>query len=141
MKAVLDSNIAIKWLIDEDLSEKARAIRDEFAGGIHDFLAPEVFLVEVAHAITRAQRQGRLLSREVRLLMDDLLTTLPRFHHNSPLLAQALEISLQERHGIYDCLYVALVEREKCTLLTADDRLAQNLRPTFPFIKTLAECP
>jgi predicted nucleic acid-binding protein len=38
------------------------------------------------------------------------------------------------RIGVYDCIYVALAEREGCQLITADDRLVNNLQPTFPFI-------
>ena len=42
------------------------------------------------------------------------------------------------RIGVYDCLYVALAERRKCKLVTADDRLVNNLRPHFSFIVALA---
>jgi predicted nucleic acid-binding protein len=48
---------------------------------------------------------------------------------------------LQARHGVYDCLYVALAEREACALLTADAKLFNNLQPTFPFITSLASLP
>lgn len=141
MRAVLDANIAIKWLIDEDLSDKARVLRDEFSGHLHDLLAPDVFLVEAAHALTRAQRQGKITAAEVRRFMADLLTSLPQLHPYAPLLARAIEISLQARHNVYDCLYVALAEREGCTLLTADDKLVGKLQPTFPFITPLASLP
>ncbi len=141
MRAVLDSNIAVKWLIDEDLSEKARAIREEFARGFHELLSPDIFLIEAAHALTRAQRQGRVTPVEVRLFMDDLLTTLPQFHCSPQLLARALEISVQFRHGIYDCLYVALAEREDCVLVTADLKLIGNLGRAFTFIMPLGSMP
>jgi predicted nucleic acid-binding protein len=45
------------------------------------------------------------------------------------------------RVGIYDCLYVALAERETCELITADDKLVKNLQPLFPFIVALAALP
>jgi predicted nucleic acid-binding protein len=76
MRYVLDSNGAVKWVLEENLSDKARRIRDEFAQGVHELLAPDVFLAEVAHALTRAQRQGRITPLEVDLFMADLLTTL-----------------------------------------------------------------
>ncbi len=44
-----------------------------------------------------------------------------------------LQISSAARIGVYDCLYVALAEREKCELVTADDKLIKNLQPSFPF--------
>ena len=45
------------------------------------------------------------------------------------------------RVALYDCLYVALAEREHCELVTADARLLNNLRPHFPFILDLASLP
>jgi predicted nucleic acid-binding protein len=39
------------------------------------------------------------------------------------LLPRAMHISSQQRIGVYDCLYVALAEREKCKVLTADQRV------------------
>ncbi len=42
---------------------------------------------------------------------------------------------------MYDCLYVALAEREACELVTAADRLVKRLKPTFPFITPLSSLP
>jgi predicted nucleic acid-binding protein len=38
-------------------------------------------------------------------------------------------------------LYVALAEREGCELLTADQRMVNNLQSSFPFIRLLASLP
>jgi len=141
MKFVLDSNIGVKWLLQEDQSDKARVVRDGYSRGLHELLAPDIFTVECAHALTRAHRQGRVSTAEVNAFMADLLTTLPQFHPHQPLLPRAIEISLQVRHGVYDCLYIALAEREGCELLTADTKVLLNLRGTFPFIIDLASLP
>jgi predicted nucleic acid-binding protein len=45
------------------------------------------------------------------------------------------------RHGVYDCLYVALAEREGIPLVTTDQRLLNNLGPSFPFLVDLASLP
>ena len=58
-----------------------------------------------------------------------------------PLMDRALEISIAKRHNFYDCLYVALAERERCELLTADTKLITNLQASFPFITSLATLP
>ncbi len=58
MRCVLDSNIGVKWLLQEDQSVKARIIRDEFVRSRHELLAPDIFTLECAHALTRAQRRG-----------------------------------------------------------------------------------
>jgi predicted nucleic acid-binding protein len=51
------------------------------------------------------------------------------------------EISSQFRGGLYDCLYVALAEREACQLVTDDQKLMANLTSHFPFIIPLASLP
>jgi len=58
-----------------------------------------------------------------------------------PLLGRAVEISSKTRSGLYDCLYVALAEREVCKLVTDDQKLLANLKPLFPFIVPLASLP
>jgi predicted nucleic acid-binding protein len=141
MRCVLDSNVGIKWLLQEDLSDKARVVRDEFLLGRHELLAPDIFMVEAAHAVTRAQRQGRVLPNEVKVFIDDLIATAPDFHPHAPLLSRAIEISVQARHNVYDCLYVALAEREGCELLTADQKMINNLQGAFPLIVALASLP
>jgi predicted nucleic acid-binding protein len=62
-------------------------------------------------------------------------------HPYLPLLRRAFEIASQMRVGVYDCLYVALAEREACACVTADDRLVRNLQPTFPFVVSLGSLP
>ena len=45
------------------------------------------------------------------------------------------------RCGVYDCLYVALAEKEGCELVTADDKLVKTLKKKFPLILELASLP
>jgi hypothetical protein len=58
MKYVLDSNVVLKWVLPEADSDKAIRIRDEFGQGIHQLLGPDVFPIEVAHSLARAERRG-----------------------------------------------------------------------------------
>jgi predicted nucleic acid-binding protein len=46
-------------------------------------------------------------------------------------------VAIKMRIGVYNCLYVALAEREGCALLTADDRLARALGQSHPFFVLL----
>ena len=60
MKYVLDSSVAAKWVLPEVDSDKALRLRDEYLAQIHKILSPDVFPIELAHALTRSERQGRL---------------------------------------------------------------------------------
>ncbi len=141
MKYILDSSVAIKWVLPEAHSDKADTLRADLLGAIHELLSPDVFPIEVAHALTRAERQGRIAVGKAKDLIADILTTAPQFHPYQPLLDRAVEISSKMRIGVYDCLYVALAEQEQCEFVTADDRLVNNMQKDFPFVIHLATFP
>jgi predicted nucleic acid-binding protein len=124
-----------------DRHAQARELRDDYQKATHELLAPDIFPVEVTHALTRAERQGRITPTEGATILKDTLKTLPQMHPYLPLLPRAYEISSALRVGVYDCLYVALAEREKCELVTSDDKLIKKLQPAFPFIVALSSLP
>jgi len=126
MKLVLDSSVVVKWAIPEVDSDKAIGLRDEFVQGVHDVIAPDFAPIEIAHSLTRAHRQGRIAAEQVEQFLLDLMHTLPELLPWFPLLPDAVSLSLQKRIGIYDCLYIALAEREQCKVVTADERLVSH---------------
>ncbi len=140
MKYVIDASVGGRSVLPEAHSDKAIRLLDDFRQGVHDLIAPDFYPVEVAHAITRAERQGRLTQAQGAAALRDILTLLPRLEPSLPLLPRAYAISSAFRKGVYDCVYLALAEREGCELLTADARLA-SLKPTFPFITELGSLP
>lgn len=140
MKYVMDASTGMKWLIDEPDSDKARQLRTEYRIGIHELLAPELFSIEIANALVMAERRSRIPAGDGTILLADLLTTLPLLRPaRIRLLSRAYEIADRTGTTVYDCLYIALAERENCELVTADDKLVNNLQPQFPFIVRLAD--
>jgi predicted nucleic acid-binding protein len=95
----------------------------------------------VGHSLTRAERQGRITLGEAIRLWSDVMTTPPRLIPSLPFTHRAILFSSQTRASVFDCLYVALAEREGCELISADDRLVNNLRPQFPFVRHLSSMP
>jgi predicted nucleic acid-binding protein len=141
MKYVLDSSIGFKWLVIEPLTIEARRLRDQYRNAIHELIAPDIYSVEVAHGLTRAERQGRITPQEGAAFLLDLLATLPVLDPSLPLLPKAYAISSQLRIGVYDCLYIALAERATCEFVTADDKLIRMAGPHYPFIIPLSSLP
>jgi predicted nucleic acid-binding protein len=141
MRYVLDSNVALKVVLPEVDSSRAIRLLAEHASGLHELIAPTFFTSEVANALVSAERQGRLSPGESMLRLQDVLLNAPQFVATDSLLVRAMAMALATRHAVYDCLYVALAERESCDLVTADDKLVKALRPTFPFITLLAALP
>jgi predicted nucleic acid-binding protein len=139
MKYVLDVNVALKWVLNEADSPKARRLRDDWRAQVHELIAPDVFPFKAAHALARAER--RRLIADAAQFWGEIMADRPQLVPSLPLAHRALSISRRARIGFYDCLYVALAEREGCDLVTADTRMSATLRPTFPFIVELASLP
>ena len=123
MRFVLDASVAVKWVLPEPDSQKALSLRSDLQTQVHEFIAPDTFPVEVAHALTRVERRGTLQQQEAVLKLADVLGTALQFVPYFLLLTRAVELSSRHRIGVYDCLYLALADQEQCALVTADQRL------------------
>ena len=120
----------MKWVLPEADSDKAIRLQEDFENKIHELLSPDTFPVEIAHALTRAERRGLIQPPESLRRFQLVARTLPILHPYLALLPRAIELSSSQRIGVYDCLYVALAEREQCKVVSADQRLVN----TFPSI-------
>ena len=138
MRYVLDASVALCWGLPRPLSAKALRLRDDYRANIHEVIAPANFPHEVANGLTKAERQRLIPVGDARKLIEDVLRTAPVMHATGPLFYRAVDISSQTRSAYYDCLYVALAEREGCELVTADERLRNSLGQQFPFVIPLS---
>lgn len=138
---VIDSSVGLKWAVSEVDSDKSLHLLTEYSSAIHTLLAPDLFPIEIANALASAEKSSRIQPGEAVRFLTDILNNAPVIHEAIPLLRRALEISLPTRQSVYDCLYIALAEREGCEFITADDKLARTLQLQFPFIKSLASFP
>lgn len=125
IRYVLDASVAIKWVLREDLSEKAIRLRDDYADGRSILIAPDIFPAEVGHALLFAERGGRIANSQA--LLADVVSTCPILYTTRPLLPDVATLVAVARISLYDALYVALAEREGCELVTADEKLKRNL--------------
>jgi predicted nucleic acid-binding protein len=141
MRYVLDASAALCWVLPRPNSGKALQLRADFQNAVHELIAPSVFSGEVASALTKAERQKLIPVGDARPLLGRVMRTPPVMRPYEPLLDRAVDISSKTRSGLYDCLYVALAEREGCELVTDDQKLIANLKPHFPFIVPLASLP
>jgi predicted nucleic acid-binding protein len=141
MKYVLDSSVALKWVLPEADSAKAIRLRDEYKNGVHQLPAPDIFTPEIANALASAERQGRIKAGESAIFLHDILRAAPVIQPTPPLLPRAMALAIVTRRAVYDCIYLALAETEGCELVTADDQFVRGLRTTFPFIISLVALP
>lgn len=128
MKYILDASTALKWVLNESDSDKAIKLREEYRRQVHEILAPDTFVVEVSHALTKAERRGIIPVGDAKTLLADVMSTRPDLEPYLSLIPRAVDLSSAMRFGVYDCLYISMAEREHCKVVTADGRLLN----TFP---------
>jgi predicted nucleic acid-binding protein len=120
---VVDASIAVKWVIPEILSDKADRVRD----GADDVLAPDLLLVEVANALWKKTATREISPREADAAFDLVRRSGIDLSPTGPLLPRAMDVARRLGHPVYDCVYLALAEREHAAFVTADQRLLRRL--------------
>jgi predicted nucleic acid-binding protein len=136
MRYVVDASVGLKWVMNEVDTAIALRIRNEFRQDVHELIAPDVYVLETAHGLAKAERKAIVPDCEILWL--ELMADCPEILPSIPLMKRAIQIARKARIAVYDCVYVALGEIEGCEVLTADERLVRNLQADFPFITSLA---
>lgn len=93
MKYVLDASVAVRWVVRSPLTPKATQLREEYRQNLHQLLAPEIFIDEVASALTKAERQKAIPVGDAAALYLKVMNVPPMFRSRLPLIARAIDIS------------------------------------------------
>lgn len=122
---VVDSSVALKWVIEEDGSDQALALQGR------ELIAPALLRIETANVLRTLAARGALGVDQARQLFE-LLQSAPVtiVDHDDELEARALAIALELAHPVYDCVYLAVAEKTGLPLITADKRLLNRLSST-----------
>jgi predicted nucleic acid-binding protein len=126
VKLVLDASVAVKLVTPEPEQEQALAMLKAHP----ERIAPELLLVEVANTLWKKVMRGELAAAYAPPALEVVEDAITRFVPDALLAADALKLSMELNHPTYDCLYLALAQREQATIVTADKRLLNRLGPT-----------
>jgi predicted nucleic acid-binding protein len=138
---VIDSSVAIKWLVPEVYSAEARRILDDYQTGALNFLAPDLINAEVGNVLWKKHLFQGLPIDEARGLLTTFRGLSFVFVPTSTLLAQAYELAVSHKRTVYDMLYVALSLQEGCQFVTGDEKLANALGAAFPDVIWVGNWP
>ncbi len=86
-------------------------------------MAPSLIAAEAGSAIWKAVRRGEVSRADALVAIDAALLPFDALIPIEQLHARALELAIDLNHPIYDCFYLALAERERCALVSADAKL------------------
>jgi predicted nucleic acid-binding protein len=118
MTLVVDASVATLWVLDQDGSERALALRNE-----DSLIAPSLIAAEIGSALWKAVRRAETTPKSALIALQSALLPFRQLVPDEELSERAMELAIELNHPIYDCLYLALAERERCGLATADKRL------------------
>lgn len=119
MTLVIDASVAVKWVLPEDGAERAAALHDK----PDEMIAPTLIAAEIGSAMRKHVAAGTLSKSEALSAAQAATSFIDRVTPIPELAIRALEISIQFKHPIYDCFYLALAERERAPLISADKKL------------------
>lgn len=132
---VVDASVAAKWFLADDkeaLADEAFHLLDGYDRDELQFVVPDLFYAEIASAIWKAVRVGRITAASGEAsfasLEQRVFTTVP----SRALIGAAYRIATAYNRSVYDALYVALAKQIQSQLITADERLANALATHFP---------
>lgn len=122
---MVDASVAVKWLVDEPLSDEAAKLLED---GLL-LAAPELIYAEVANALWAIARRGNIDTADLREALD-LLADAPLIVPSSmkQLMPAAARLAADLDHPVYDCMYLALAIQEQRPVVTADRRFCNVVR-------------
>ncbi len=132
---VVDASVAIKWFSEEQFTDKAIEIRDNFFKGTYELAAPDLVLYEVSNALRfNPNFTEEDVIEAVNSLFDmgiSIIVPTPRVVRSSITMAFKYKIT------IYDAFYSALASEIGFTFVTADSKLYQKIKG-LEFVKHIS---
>ncbi len=125
-EAVVDASVVVKWFVEEEHSKEARLLRDAYASGTLDLIAPSILPYEVLNALKYSGAFGEEELKEVVGTLDDFQLTF--YTLSGDLAKRVVELAMRKGITIYDASYVALAESLDALLYTADERLLRKVK-------------
>ncbi len=127
---VVDASVVVDWVAPEiDPSGPAMAALDHLSRSGADLLAPRLLLEEVSNALLTGVRRGRWDGATADTAQALLLDLPVRLADDPRDLRRAWDLARRyDNHPVYDLVYVALAERHRTQLITADAALRRRLR-------------
>lgn len=114
---IVDASVAVKWVCEEEGSDRAAFLLEG-----HLLAAPSFWLVEVANALWRRAQRGELTREAVEERVAALSAAPVRTLDLQDLVRDAIKFACDLGHPVYDCLYLAAAVRCQGRVVTADKR-------------------
>jgi predicted nucleic acid-binding protein len=133
---VVDASVAIKWLLREEHTDQALALRQDVlrSGGV--LAAPPLLSSEITNALFQAERRAVVGRAQLDRALDDYLGTPVQILEPIGLLADAIAVA--RRHNLkatYDAQYLVVAQTLQADFWTADLKLVRSLPRSMKWVR------
>jgi predicted nucleic acid-binding protein len=140
-KLVVDSSVAVKWVVPEPHSAEARRILDAYLAGSLTLLAPDIIGAEIGNIAWKKHLFQGMPVADAENIVAFFRTVHFQLTPTGVLLEEAFKLAVTHKRSMYDSLYLALSVREGCRLVTADEKLVNAIGSQFPQLLPVAKWP
>jgi predicted nucleic acid-binding protein len=131
MALVPDASVALKWILEEDGSDRAAALAGEA------LVAPDFLLLECANVLAVQVRRGLVRPDWAQGAVRELRESPFRFLPSGPFIEDAHALGVRLKQGAYDCLYLAVALAERAVVVTADERFVRAVEADGAFSQSI----
>lgn len=137
MSLVVDASVAVKWVVDEEDRDKARAL----LFGEDALIAPAFLMIETANVLGIKVSRGQLESKQAEQGLQTIRAALAELVPDEQLAAEALQLAMKLNHSVYDCTYLACAAQRGAKFVSADNKFLNKLRSIgkWPFARALSD--
>ena len=118
---MVDASVCAKWYLDEEYSDRARLLRDQFVKGQIAITVPSLLFYETLNAL----RYSRAFDEKELAVAADSLSKygFEVWEPRGEVYREAARLSLAQDITVYDAAYVALSEHLRALFYTVDKKL------------------
>jgi len=133
---VIDASVIAKWVLPgEPYQEKAVKLKEDYTLGLVGLCAPSFTAQEVANALWRALKLGRILKEDAEEALRALGDMKIELHGLSwAEVPESVTIALDLDLTVYDASYLHLSDKLRAPLITADETLYERARGRFKIL-------
>ncbi len=137
MPVVVDTSVAIKWLVTEEYTDNAQALLDTHQRRNDPIIVPSLFSYEAANVLYGFVRDGVLAMDDCKQAIHDLSRLVQPLLPDPRMVIRAIAIADALGTGkTYDAHFLALAERTRSTYWTADGRFYRAVRKRIADLAT-----
>lgn len=131
---VVDTSVVIKWYVEEEDSDKAEVILDDYKEGKLQLVEPDILVYEFVNVMryNRSFSSGERMEC-IRNLYDLEIYLISPYQS---LIEKANKTAENTNISIYDSVFISVAQELGCEFITADEELYNKVK-SLEFVKLL----